>query len=66
MNTQTTITVDTNQLHSLLFAVDMYRSHWFDNYLKELNVVDKIVYERAVELCQSIKEQVNDHAQLDA
>ena len=66
MTTQTTITVDTDKLHSLLFAVDMYRSHWFDNYLEELNEVDKIVYERTVKLCQSIKEQVNDHAQLDA
>ena len=66
MTTQTTITVDTDKLHSLLFAVDMYRSHWFDNYLEELNEVDKIVYERTVKLCQSIKEQVDDHAQLDA
>ena len=66
MTTQTTITVDTDKLHSLLFAVDMYRSHWFDNYLEELNEVDKIVYERTVKLCQSIKEQVNDHTQLDA
>ena len=66
MTTQTTITVDTDQLNSLYFALDMYRSHWFDNYLEELNPVDKIVYDRVVDLCQSIKEQVNDYTQLDA
>lgn len=66
MTTQTTITVDTDKLSSLSYALDMYRSHWFDNYLEELNPVDKIVYDRVVELCQSIKEQVNDYTQLDA
>ena len=66
MTTQTTITVDTDKLGSLYFALDMYRSHWFDNYLEELNPVDKIVYDRVEQLFESIKEQVNDYAQLDA
>ena len=60
------ITINRNDLFSLIVATDNYRSHWFDNYLEELNPVDKIVYDRVVDLCQSIKEQVNDYTQLDA
>ena len=66
MNDKITITIDRNDLFSLIVATDNYRSHWFDNWLESNNVVDRLVYDRVKELCNTIKEQTGENTQLAA
>lgn len=66
MNDKITITIDRNDLFSLIVATDNYRSHWFDNWLESNNVVDRLVYDRVKELCNTIKEQTGENTELAA
>ena len=60
------ITIDRNDLFSLIAATDNYRSHWFDNWLESNSSVDQLVYERVKELCNTIKDQVDEQTKLAA
>ena len=66
MNDKITITINRDDLFSLIAATDNYRSHWFDNWLESNNVVDRLVYDRVKELCNTIKEQTGENTQLAA
>ena len=60
------ITINRDDLFSLIAATDNYRGRWFDNWLESNNVVDRLVYDRVKELCNTIKEQTGENAELAA
>mgnify|MGYP000043353463 CR=1 FL=1 len=64
MNDKITITINRDDLFSLIAATDNYRSHWFENWLESDDVVDRLVYDRIKGLCNTIKEQTDENAQL--